>query len=90
MDENDYALLTEPRPFVCYDCGAAIDADDDGEIEAHRDEHWQEFLRAQCPIDPDLTTLRSAIERHGYELGLMVLGAHPWPVVSDEDPEVAF
>lgn len=90
MDENDYALLNEAPRFVCYDCGAAFDRDDAGEIGAHRDEHWQEFVRAQCPINPDLTMLHNALERHGYKRGLMILGARPWPQVSDEEPEVPF
>ncbi|HEX8851264.1 MAG TPA: hypothetical protein VF761_17190 [Gemmatimonadaceae bacterium] len=91
IDENEYYLLAEPPPHVCNDCGAAFDPRDEGEIDAHRDEHWHEWLRAQCPIDHDLNMLRRLIEHHGYEHGLMIAGVRPWPPrETDDEEEVPF
>lgn len=44
-------------PFVCHECDAAIDPTDHAAIEEHREGHWEEFLRSQCPIPkPPLPT----------------------------------
>lgn len=78
--------------YLCGDCGAAFDPRDDGEIDAHRDEHWIEWLRAQCPIPDDDGMLRRLVERHGYDHGLMIAGVRPWPPreAIDDDEEVPF
>lgn len=50
MDYETYCAMGEAPPVICYDCGAAFDPRDRADIEAHRDDHWHEYLRAQCPI----------------------------------------
>lgn len=47
-----HCAAKEGPPYVCADCGAAFDPTDEGEIDAHRDDHWFDFLRSQCPIPP--------------------------------------
>jgi hypothetical protein len=44
-----HCAAQEGPPSICYDCGAAVP---DDEAEEHRDQHWYEFLRSQCPIPP--------------------------------------
>lgn len=50
MDWEDWCAEKDGPPVICYECGAAFDPSDVGEIEGHRDEHWIEWLRSQCPI----------------------------------------
>jgi len=90
LDYEEWCRAGDPVPFICSDCGAAFDPDDNAEIEAHRDEHWIEFLRAQCPIPDEIGALERLVQRHGYDHGLKIAGIREWPPTSIEEEEDPF
>jgi hypothetical protein len=49
---EDHCARQDGPPVTCSLCARVFDPTDAGEIAAHRDEHWEEWLRSQCPIPP--------------------------------------
>lgn len=52
MDWEDWCAQGAAPPIVCSDCGQQFAPDEIGEMDAHRDEHWFDYLRSLCPIPP--------------------------------------
>ena len=54
MDWEEWCAERDGPPHICNECGAAFDPTDNAGIREHHEEHWYEWLRAQCPIPPYL------------------------------------